>query len=270
MTQTAASLTQTDVARLMGLLTHAQVRDVILAIGRLVSQNSLAWVQHRGRPDDFGPSLYRQARNGGSLTTNQVNAAKAMLLQRNWAGVVEVLTRDLARVPDSVIVQARSSTAPAPTYQRRTRRRNSSNRRSTPSRARRRRSAPQQPVAAPAPQPAQTAPQAAPQPRPCGALNWGVRCVLPRGHSGAHVGEGRQSPMPTNDADTALAALRAGSTSTAVPARSVQTEPLEDARAARFALVIEAAWDEVAPAPVAEVDPEDDPGVQRFRLLDLD
>ena len=49
--------------------------------------------------------------------------------------------------------------------------------------------------------------------------------------------------------------------------REAEVEAFDDARTDRIKRVIEAAWDESAPAPLAELP---DPSVERFRRLDLD
>lgn len=251
MTQAAATLTQPDIARLMGTLGYTNVRAMILAFGQEVGAGRLRWAPGLGGArDTFGPSLALQARQGSTLTRPQVNAARTGLLQRNWEGVRDLLTRDVVVVPDAVLDRVRQSPRRAPARR--------------PQRIRRRRSAAPQPVA-PAP-----APVAAPT--LCGrqlAFS-NLRCTELRGHNGGCMGDApRQIRQPTNGVDSVLAAYRSGMSVSATITRSV-SEPVDadDAQARRFRLVIEAAWDDIPVDTYRE--PEIDPSVERFRLLDLD
>ena len=238
MTQLAADLTQTDVARLLGTLGHVTASHLIGVLGQEVMAGRQSWAQHRGAPDTFGPSLAARVRSGATLTRPQVNSARTGLLQRNWQAVRDLVTRDVVRVADSTVTRARQRrparvVPPAPVVQ---------------------------PVAAPAPVPV------------CNKLlaYSSLRCVEPRGHAGGCIGNAPTTATPpTADVDSVLSGGLKGTTIT-VTATVTQDPATEgmDAQARRFALVIEAAWDDV-PAP-ALPEPETDASIERFRNLDLD
>jgi len=93
-----------------------------------------------------------------------------------------------------------------------------------------------------------------------------LRCVSPRGHAGGCIGDApARTTAPTQDVDSVLAGRAESGT---LFASGPVTVPVDDAQAARFAHVIEAAWDDTPPAPLSE--PEADASVERFRNLMLD
>ena len=253
MTQAAATLTQSDVARLMGTLGYTNIRSMILAFGQEVAAGRLSWAPARGGgTDTFGPRLAGLARQGSTLTRPHVNSARTGLLQRNWRQVVDLLTRDVVVVTDAVLGRIRGRAAPAP----------QSRPVSRPARRRRRSSRVR--AARPAVAPAPT------QPTLCGREAWGVTCTLVAGHRDACIGDNQgRDQRPTNDVDSVLA-RRSGMSVTATLTRTTpDPADAEDAQFQRFALVIEAAWDDLPVASAPE--PEGvDPSVERFRLLDLD
>jgi hypothetical protein len=244
MTQAAASLTQTDIARLMGDLGHVTVTHLIGVLGQEVLAGRRQWAPRRpGVADTFGPDLAARVRSGATLSKRTVNSARTGLLQRNWLAVVDVLTRDVVRVSDRVIRDARQGRSPVSV------------------------TINPQPVAAPAA--AAAAAAAAPTPVCNKRLFYSdLRCVEPRGHDGGCIGNNENpATPPTNDVDSVLS----GGLKANVTVTLTQTTPDpagQDAQIRRFALVIEAAWDDIAAAPLPE--PETDASIERFRLLDLD
>ena len=262
MTTEAQTLTQPDVARLMGLLDSRQIKALIRAIESEARAGRISWEPFRRQPDSFGPSLALQLRNGRRLSAKQINAAKGKLLQRNWTQVVHVLVRDLVVIPDAILDRARDNGLAAPTY---TASRGASTTavpaRSVPERRR-------APVVTPQPVAASTPP--APVQAVCGRQLAYSRqtCILPRGHSGGHIGANTRAPAPpVADVDAAIASLGTPKAPTLPPVRP-EAPVSDDAQFQRFALVFEAAFDE-SPAP-ALPEPELDPSVARFQLLDLD
>jgi len=258
---TAAELTQPDVARLMGLLTSSTVKALIRSIDSEVTAGRISWAPYRGKADTFGKSLAQQVRNGRSLSLRQINAAKGRLLQRNWEQVKHVLSRGLVTVPGVTLESATDAARQAPTY---SQRRGAGVAPATsPTRASRRR---RTPVAAP------VVPVAVPQPRVCGkklAYTYdGQKCTRPKGHPGGCIGERPNAPQaPTNDVDSVLAGLGRSSTPN-LPAPRPEADGDVDPSVDRFLRVVEAAWDDVPAATYVE--PEFDPSIERFKLLDLD
>ena len=260
MTQAAASLTQTDVARLMGLLTTAQVKGLLRSIHNETRIGNLQWASsRRGEADSFGPSLARQVINGGRLTSRQVAAAKGILLQRNWTQVVHCLTRDLVRVDDATLAQAQQQGGVIPTYSRA----NGAGTRATRTQRRQaRRRAQAQPVAAPAP---------APVVEVCGKRLFysSDTCTEPKGHRGACAGDARNAPQgPTRAVEDVLANSPLNGRQSAAVAPRVRAlpepDPSQDPSVQRFQRII--LDDDAAPLP----EPETDASIERFRNLDLD
>ena len=263
MTQAAADLTQTDVGRLMALLTASQVRALIRSIASEVRQGRIQWALNRGgTPDTFGPSLGRQVLNGGRLSSRQIAAAKGILLQRNWRQVVHCLTRDLVSVTDGTIANARQQGGTIPTYSRA----NGAGTRATRTQRRqaRRRA---QPAPAPRPQPV-----AAPAPVTlCGKRLFysSDTCTEPKGHRGACAGDARNAPTgPAQAVEDTLANSPLGRRPGAVTLPKVkplpEPDPSQDPSVQRFQRLI---LDDDA-APLSE--PETDASIERFRRLDLD
>jgi hypothetical protein len=258
MTQAAANLTQTDVARLMALLTATQVKGLVRHISGEVRQGRLQWAPaRRGQADEFGPSLARQVVNGGRLSAKQIAAAKGILLQRNWAQVVHCLTRDLVNVSDATLAQARQAGGTIPTYSRNA---GAGTRTTRTQRRQARRRAQAQPVAAPAP-----------VVEVCGKrLAYSSdRCTEPKGHRGACAGDARNAPQgPIRAVEDVLAGspLNGRQSAAVVPqVRALpEPDPTADPSVQRFQRII--LDDDAAPLP----EPEVDASIERFRRLDLD
>lgn len=235
MTQ-ATDLSETDVARLTGLLTANQVRALLRNIHNETRVGNIQWApSRRGEPDSFGPSLARQVINGSRLSQKQVSAAKAIVLQRNWRQVVHVIANRLVQVDESILERSLDRTGTIPTY----------------SRARgagvQVAQAPRlQPVADVVARPLRPTPAPAPV-AVCGKTLAYSRdtCTSPKGHRGACAGNARNAPQgPAQAVEDTLASSPLGRQPAAVVLPKVK--------------------------PLPEPDPSQDPSIQRFQRLDLE
>jgi hypothetical protein len=256
MSQVAETLTQPAVARLLGMVAHEVVRELLVTIAEEVRHGRLQWETFQGRPCEFGPSLATQARRGSRLSTRQINAAKGKLLQRNWTQVRHVIQHDKVSLSDSLLETAKGSSAPAPTY----RRSGASNgsgaapATSTPRTRRGRRRA------------SRATPQPVASTRTCGKTLAYSRdkCTRTGGHPGACIGDARTNRQaPTQDVDSVLAGRTV--MATPAPTRTPTVEPA-DAQVARFIRVAEA----MDPKTPEGWKPTPEPEVEGFRRLMLD
>jgi len=105
-------MSEESIARLMALVSDQDVLELMREIGT----DAEGFVPYRGTPDSFAASLFGQIQDTNMLTDQQISAARAIILPRNWFAVRALVTIDRIPVTEGQIITARTAGVTRPRH----------------------------------------------------------------------------------------------------------------------------------------------------------